>query len=146
MSIEENSREKEIIASPSRDDEHQIWLNPSYYIRVDTAGYVIGTCAEGALGCVLQLVQAGDNRPRFALKIPRLLADTVRENANIVLVTEDEVMNALAVGARPGLVPANALVPEPLRTRRFGLSTSLNPNARAQDNHVIFVRFEKGHK
>lgn len=123
-----------------------IWLNPTYYVRVDENGYVTGACAEGALGCVLQLVKTGAARPRFALKIPRLLADTVRENANIVLVTEDEVANALEVGAKPGLVPANALMPDPLRLRRFGLITSLSTDAQAQDSHVIFVRFEKGRK
>ena len=79
-----------------------IWLNPTYYVRVDENGYVTGPAPRGALGCVLQLVKTGAARPRFALKIPRLLADTVRENANIVLVTEDEVANALEVGAKPG--------------------------------------------
>jgi serine/threonine protein kinase len=124
----------------------RIWINRSYYIQVDEKGYVRGTCAEGALGCVLQLVRSGTERTRFALKIPRLLADTVRENAYTVQVTEHEVANAVEVGFLPGLVPVNALEEEPLRLRRAGLKSASVEGAQMQDEHVIFVCFEKGNR
>src|SRR5207249_7270557 len=80
----------------------KIWVSQDWYIPVDEYGYVIGPCFEGMLGCVLQLRHGVDDTKKktkegieeeamkAALKIPRLLADTVEENAYICKVTKDE--------------------------------------------------------
>lgn len=119
----------------------KIWIKVDHYIPVDRSGYVLGTCAEGSLGCVIQMIGPD---ARFALKIPRLLADTIRENAYIVKVTDQELKNVLKVGHLPGLVPANRLERTPLKYRRSGLADAVNePDAQKQDRTVIFVSFEK---
>lgn len=65
----------------------RIWLNEQHFISVDGEGYIIGTCYEGALGCVLPVQSATS---QLALKLPRLLADTLRENAYIAQVVDSE--------------------------------------------------------
>src|SRR5689334_20527509 len=97
-----------------------IWLNNDFYIPVDERGYVEGPCFEGMLGCVMQL-RSGREDANLALKIPRLLADTIEENAYICRLTEDE-MNAVrrinaGGGNVEGLLPAE-LIQENLLVKR----------------------------
>jgi serine/threonine protein kinase len=118
----------------------KIWIFLDHYIPVNRLGYVLGTCAEGSLGCVIQIVGPD---ARFALKIPRLLADTVRENAFIVQLTEQELTNVLRVGHLQGLVPANRLERAVLKHRRSGLADAIDEQAQQQDRNVILVSYEK---
>ncbi|HPF41643.1 MAG TPA: hypothetical protein PK093_23645 [Phycisphaerae bacterium] len=72
----------------------RLWINVASYINVDSDGYVYDKdCLEGALGCVIK-VYGGEEIPEGrtirALKIPRYLADTTRENAFIDTLLENE--------------------------------------------------------
>ncbi|MBK8261105.1 MAG: protein kinase family protein [Nannocystis sp.] len=127
--------------------EHRLYLNESWYLMIDDQGYLTGSrWAEGALGCVIQLhADRGGNK--MALKIPRLLADTVRENAFIaeLLDHEEEIVHYANVDApQPsGLLRVQLAHRNPLR----GLRQLANQDEtiRAQQHEgVIFVAFEKG--
>src|SRR5438552_14000655 len=59
----------------------KLWINNDWYIPVDQDGYCIGESAEGALGYIIKLSRSGKANFFTALKIPRLLGDTHRENA-----------------------------------------------------------------
>lgn len=126
----------------------KIWVENNWYIPVDENGYVIGPCFEGMMGCVLQLRRGGQDA-KAAMKIPRLLADTVEENAYICKMTEDEESAVQQINDAGGRI-ADLLVAQffgrnSLRTRR---STEYSPHeeARKQHGHVIFVYFERDKK
>ncbi|MFN7979223.1 MAG: hypothetical protein U0P30_13895 [Vicinamibacterales bacterium] len=72
-----------------------------YRVDVDERGFLSDTVFEGALGFVAR-IKALDRTPR-ALKIPRLLADTDRENHYVCSLTDYEIRNAGLVVAQPGL-------------------------------------------
>src|SRR5262249_45320783 len=91
---------------------HRLFLTPTWYLEVDDRGYLAGEFAEGAFGCVLMVRSVSTTEGQFALKIPRLLKDTIRENAFIVTVAEDEVKNNLEIagkGQKPGLLQCNGM-------------------------------------
>jgi serine/threonine protein kinase len=73
----------------------------------------------------------------------------VRENAYVSRITEGERRESYtAYGearSKDGLVPVQIGTIEPLRSRR-SLKAAPNKDARAQDDHVLFVSFEKGKK
>lgn len=75
-----------------------------YTLEVDEGGYFLGQCYEGALGVVLRVQEQQEGSWR-ALKIPRVLADSDRENYFISALTAAELKNARRVGAPPALVP-----------------------------------------
>src|SRR5262245_42427775 len=100
---------------PSTPEEKaRIHLGHNWYIPVDEHGYCVGTCYEGALGVIVQLLHSKNDDQRFALKMPRLLADTPRENHHICRLMEEErrVVYDLFAGNLPttGLLPAQVLV------------------------------------
>lgn len=72
--------------------EARIFLNNNLYIGVDRSGYCY-TFAEGALGCVVEVKDSTVPGYVRAFKLPRLLADTVRENAHIEDLMQKEVDN-----------------------------------------------------
>lgn len=124
---------------------HRIWITMDYFVTVDRRGYVLGTCFEGALGCVIPLCSA-DGTFSFALKIPRAMADTIRENAFICQIVELEagmvrVANERA-GVNSGLLPAELGLRDVLRgTRQF--ANGYGHEADAQHGGRIFVSFSK---
>lgn len=126
----------------------KIWVSEEWFISVDDKGYVIGPCFEGMLGCVLQL-KHGKGDAVAAMKIPRLLADTIEENAYICKLTEDEedaVRKINTVGGRiAGLVSSQFFQTNPLIKRR-STQNSFYPEAQKQHDHVIFISFEQDKK
>src|SRR5262245_41521111 len=68
----------------------RVWLRGSLHIPVDHLGYC-ETFAEGALGCVVEVRDSTTPGLRQAFKLPRLLADTTRENAYIEDLMQKEV-------------------------------------------------------
>src|SRR5437868_1929952 len=98
-----------------------IWVTENWYIPVDALGYVDGPCFEGMLGCVLQL-RNGTEDALLAMKIPRLLADTIEENAYICNMTaeEEEAVRKIntAGGNVEGLVAAQFFESNRLIKRR----------------------------
>ena len=61
---------------------------------IDAKGFATGTVYEGALGFVLQTTTPAG---RHALKLPRLMADTDRENYYIAGVMDQEARNAALI-------------------------------------------------
>ena len=131
--------------SPNSSGGYPIWVDKDYYIRVDHEGYVLGTCYEGALGCVIPLFSARDHN-RLALKLPRMLADTVRENAFISQVVSAESLVVHRANeefkAMAGLVPVQALGRSILRGFRE-LRNASTPEALRQDGCILLVSFRK---
>ena len=73
----------------------KIQLDDEWHIPVDEQGYVVGDIFEGALGYVLRLYSNTDTSGFRAMKLPRLVADTVQENAYIVEMHDTEVETVL---------------------------------------------------
>ena len=126
---------------------HRIYINESWYLTVNDRGYLIDSpWAEGALGCVLQLHSEGDHN-KVALKIPRLLADTSRENAFIaqLLEREEKVVHVANIGIQQpsGLLRIHLGHRNPLRGVRQ-LANLPEHIHRQQHEGVILVAFEKG--
>lgn len=134
---------------PKTTDQGQIriWVTPTWYIPVNSKGYSTGFYSEGALGLVLELRSSAESGGRLALKIPRLQADTVRENAHISDITEKEVRCVLLLLGKsdgkgtPGLITPQVGIE--LKHRR-AMEAAQTDDAFEQHEHVIFVAFEKG--
>src|SRR4051812_7124503 len=111
----------------------RIWVDEQWFINVDDRGYVTGDSFEGALGCVIQLQDYRNPTHKRALKIPRLLADTVRENAYICTLTENEVTNVqkASQGGAFGLIRSLG-GEEPLKGRRWALKDAPTEDGREQ--------------
>lgn len=127
----------------------RLWVDLDWYIPVDDDGRCVGECAEGALGFVIKLHSHSSNTSFTALKIPRLMGDTHRENAYISQLMEQELSAVKHVFESRNPVPNNTLIPiidtdSPLRGF---IRTRLN-NADTKDwnGAIILVRFEKGLK
>lgn len=134
-------------AAPPTPTHHRLYLNESWYLMIDDQGYLTGSrWAEGALGCVIQLhADRGGNK--MALKIPRLLADTIRENAFIaqMLEHEEEIVHYANVEApQPsGLLRVQLAHRNPLHGLRQLANQSESVRSQ-QHEGIIFVAFEKG--
>ena len=130
-----------------RKDEHKLWVMGEWYVPVDDKGQCIGKCAEGALGFVVKLHSAYDEQHQMALKLPRLLGDTHRENAYINDLTENELKAVRKIfqggDAPAGLLNAQVVQGSPLRGP---ISTYDSiPEALKWDGAHVFVHFKKGH-
>lgn len=127
--------------------EFRIWVTDTWYIRVDENGYVTSPSAEGSLGCVIELASIETEESRLALKIPRLLADTLRENAYICQLMDDErktVLDQLSKNGgqyADGLMQAQILIAHPLsRSRQTAICKA--KDGREQDGSFILVSFQ----
>lgn len=123
----------------------RIWITIDLFLTVDAQGFVVGACFEGALGCVVPL-SSRDGVCRFALKLPRAMADTTRENAFIcqIVDTEARIVVLANVGASVncGLLPAELGLRDVLRGTRQ-LDDGYVNEATAQHGCRIFVSFRK---
>lgn len=148
-----NSREEEFakeMINPSSDQqsnspqEHlRLWISDEWYIPVNEQGQCLSICNEGALGFVLQLWSATNEGSRMALKIPRLMAETHRENAYVseLMTQELEAVRLIfqGQGNRRGLLQAQVaagLLQGPITIRSIREAQEWN------DAHVL-VRYEK---
>lgn len=109
---------------------------------------LLSPCAEGALGYVIQLqpVSGEEGKPQ-ALKIPRLRADTVEENASIAAILSNEadrVFFALRKG-RQGLVSAPNDKKDLLQGPR-SLIKHADATAREQNGCIPLISFGKDHR
>lgn len=133
-------------ASNLRPTPTRVFINREWYLQVDREGFIDGLWFEGAFGCVLPMYHVHDNE-RLALKIPRLLADTVRENEFIRHIVETEA-RIVAVANRgvaynSGLVPTQEIAHDLLRGRRDFLDAE-DPVLAAQHGCVLLFSFRKG--
>jgi serine/threonine protein kinase len=125
----------------------QLWLSYEWYIPVDAAGECQAESAEGALGYVIKLVSQRNPNNHLALKMPRLLGDTHRENAYICQLMEQELAAANQVFTGSSGMSTQGLLPiHPIG----GLGGSPLRGRIATENEwkdsLIFVRFDKGRK
>ena len=82
-----------------------IHVTDEYFIEVNEEGFVSNDWAEGALGFVIRM-KSKTGGPDRAVKIPRLLADTLEENAHINYLLAEERRVAFKVGPENGLLNA----------------------------------------
>lgn len=132
-----------------------LYVNADYHVTVDEKGYCASERYEGALGMILQIVSSTGGGGRLALKIPRLLADTARENSYIARLAEFErnIVNELTnLGATDhGLLAAERATIGVLEKEiYFGkLPGDLSPEEKrakeAQQGGVILIQFSKGY-
>lgn len=124
---------------------YKIWITADWYVEVDSNGFV-KVCYEGTLGCILQL-RSGDPvvQTRLALKLPRLVTDTIRENAYVCEIMQDEcsaVLKARGFGPAPFLLGTQVAIDQPLMGLR-STSGSRHREAVAQDGHLLMFCFQK---
>ncbi|MCP4356222.1 MAG: hypothetical protein GY793_11490 [Proteobacteria bacterium] len=127
--------------------EHRLWLDHEWYIPVDNNGMCISACAEGSLGFIVQLhkEEKGADWKR-AIKLPRLMGETHRENAyiNELLTKEAEIAMKIALedhGTRGLLSPFSVN-----RTKARINTERGSKEAREWNKSILFICFEKGKK
>jgi len=131
-------------------NHHRLWISAKWYIPVDNHGECAGLCLEGALGFVVQLLSGEGDDLRRALKMPRLLGETHRENAYISDLMEKELQAVQEVidkpmGTNKGLLRAD--IWEPGGPLRGQISTKKGPpDAFKWNEAIVLVHFEKGRK
>jgi hypothetical protein len=134
-------------STPVNTGSYKLWLSRKWYIPVDGEGRVKdGPCAEGALGFVIQLHSVRGEKLHMALKIPRLMGETRRENAYINELSEKELKAVQDVfqkeGQKNGLLLADVADGSIIRGP---ISTRGGPDeAQDWDGSLVFVCYEKG--
>ncbi len=113
-----------------------LMITSDWYIPVDDTGRCLGPCYEGALGFVLQVTSRDGEH--FALKFPKMMGETHRENGYIVDLTEQEAK--LASSVYRAEVPEALL--EVVPTGRGVLRTKFATDD--QENMFLFASFERG--
>lgn len=134
---------------PTKQPEvYKLWIRNAWYIPVDSTGKCVGPCAEGALGFIVQLLSDQQEDYSLALKMPRLMGETHRENAYISDLMEKELRSVkdimLTPGMREGLLPTESLL-EAGGPIRGTIKTDNGPAlAREWDGSIVLVYFERG--
>lgn len=139
---------KETNKNQSTEQEvYKIYIDEKWYIPVDEDGFCIGLCYEGALGVVVQLRNGKGGV--YALKIPRLLADTLKENSYICELLNEEERNVNEIFTtqdeigRDGLL-RGALLKDKIIQAPIQSSNSIYQDAREQHGQIIAVQYNKG--
>lgn len=120
-------------------------------VEVDANGTILSNCAEGALGYILQLISPAHICPRFsvALKVPRLRADTLEENAYVaeILAGEARAVFQANNGLRPDGLIGTVITSHPnfLRNPR-ALDCHPDEGAKQQHGCVPLLQFGKDHR
>ncbi|HMQ32747.1 MAG TPA: hypothetical protein PKD53_18590 [Chloroflexaceae bacterium] len=125
----------------------KLWIHKDWYIPVDAGGYCIGESAEGALGFVIKLICSSQPDYATALKIPRLMGDTHRENAYTCELMEQELKTVQFVETYRTNVPKLNLLGVANATTLLRGEISTVPGdeeGAAWDRSVVLVSFEKG--
>lgn len=117
-----------------------LWINNQWYIPIDEQGKCISTCSEGALGFVLQIRSVSGGRA--ALKIPRLMAETRRENAYIVQLMEQEAQTVEYISYEIEANNAYLLDVTEINPLKGQLALNFQPQDE-WNNALVFMRFEK---
>lgn len=128
--------------SPSVSPSYRLWLTSNYYLDLDSQGYCLSECSEGAMGYVIRCrgVQQGE----VAWKLPRMIADTQRENVFIAQHLEVERCNVARVAGRDLNLVRSQIVNNPLQYETVGiLPADADPNVHRPEQRVL-VRFSKG--
>lgn len=142
--------EKQPSKADSTSSYLRLYLNEAWYVKVNSQGFVLGSCAEGALGYIIQLYPGLNAAPdsRAALKLPRLRADTLEDNAYIAEVLKDEAKNVIEANTDahpPGLIPIAHVNPDIMRGVRQ-LDNLIDDESIRQRGAVPFISFSYGHR
>lgn len=123
----------------------KLWISSEWFIPIDNKGMCIGTCFEGALGFVIQL--KSERGSAVALKLPRLMGETYRENAYINELMEKELWAVKEVfeGEPIKVNPEKLLAFFGAGELRGLINTAGgNENAKKWHNSLVFVHYKKG--
>lgn len=124
--------------------EYKVWLDGDWYIPVDETGRCVSDCYEGALGFIIKIKSVKNPNAAMALKIPRLLGETHRENSYVNELLEQELRSVAEIFQTPG-GHDNVLYADPNSPTRGPINSERGSKEAAQyDGYVIFVKFEKG--
>lgn len=132
------------------ESEHRLWISDQWYIPVSDSGTCEGICFEGALGFVVQLLSVERKSHRLALKIPKLMGETHRENAYISDLMEKELEAVQDIFLNEttnteGLLPAQTWARGgPIRGQIETNKGSLE--ASEWNGAIILIHFEKGRR
>lgn len=123
----------------------KLWVSSEWFIPIDNKGMCIGTCFEGALGFVIKL--ESEHGSTVALKLPRLMGETYRENAYINELMEKELWAVKEVfESEPIKVNPEKLLAFFGAGELRGLINTAggNENAKKWHNSLVFVHYTKG--
>jgi serine/threonine protein kinase len=126
------------------EQELKLWISQDFYIPVDHQGYSVGKYYEGAMGIVVEIKRSTGGS--YALKIPWLMGDTVKENAYVAELLIEERNSVLSVfsdcsntsGLMHAEVFGSAIVQKPIQT------VAAPPEAQRFHNAAIAIQFRKG--
>src|SRR5262249_871019 len=129
---------------------HRLLLGNQWYIPVDDAGFTVGECAEGALGFIIKLYSRERDDHYSAMKIPRLMGDTHRENAytNQLMENEQTAVGDVFHSFSMAREPLGALFrPDytPLLRAPVAIKSGTDEE-RAWDGSIILVYFGKNQR
>ena len=79
----------------------KLWIQQEWYIELTKQGYCHNVVQEGTVGVIVQIHHVAGALKR-ALKVPRLRADTLRENAYIIQILEEESKTVFEVCSADG--------------------------------------------
>lgn len=129
----------------TNSQEHRLWLTHEWYIKVDDQGQCKSRCNEGALGFVIQLHSVADEMHHMALKLPRLLGDTRRENAYITQLMEQEARAVKNVFRAGRITDCLLEADTSLDVLRKDIDTIRGiPEAQKWHGALVLVRYKKG--
>jgi len=123
---------------------HKLWISDEWYIPINEKGLCIGNCSEGALGFIIQL-KSRNKKKSAALKIPRLMAETHRENAYIVELMAQEWATVDDIfgggGVTTGLLRASTTSSQ-LR-KPISIEQIEEDGAKVWNDAHVFIKFAK---
>jgi len=135
-----------MITDKTRTKDYPLWISDTWYILLDEKGRCQKPCAEGALGFIIRLQSAVNEGHHMALKIPRLMGETRRENAYINQLAEKELKSVQDIfhtlGEKSCLLTAHVESGSLLR-RPIAIKSG-SGEAQQWDGSLVFVSFEKG--
>lgn len=121
--------------------QFKLWITDQAYILVNETGRCVSYCAEGALGFIVQLTSRAGGRG-WALKMPRLMGETHRENAYISDLMDKELKAVFMVQGDGVLRAENWGIGGPMRGQ---VNLRQAPEeAREWDGAIILICFERG--
>lgn len=138
---------RDLETEPMSAEPIRLWIHKDWYIPIDERGYCVGESAEGALGFVIKLHCSSKPEYATALKIPRLMGDTHRENAYTCELMEQELRAVQLVETYRTHVPKLNLLGVANATTLLRGEISTVPGddeGAAWDRAVVLVSFEKG--
>ncbi len=122
----------------------KLWINHEFYIPVDSEGHCMGKYYEGAMGLIIEIIRFDGGS--HALKIPWLMADTLRENAYVSELLSEErssVMQIFSDGQNTASLMQAEVFGATVLQKRIQ-TRDARPEAREFHDAIVAVKFNKG--